>query len=152
MRASTDPNRPWADSTRASHDSGVGDVGDVGGHPLPARVELGGDGVQRLGGAGGQHHVGPVPQGAGRALAAQAVAHAGDEDGLPFEDHPPLLDRIRRTGVHPVARLTGCRPARAATGWPDRRSGFRATASTPAPAGYIRARWFHEHSVQTSIT
>ena len=32
------------------------------------------------------------------------------------------------------------------------RSGLRATASTPAPAGYIRARWFQRQPQHTSIT
>ena len=99
---------------------------------------------------------GPVTEGTGRALAAQAPAHTGHHNGLSLEHHPPLLDdfadgtRCSYRIVRPDGR-TGRQPGRP-RGWLAPARVLRATASTPAPAGYMRVRWFHEHPAHTSMT
>jgi hypothetical protein len=98
---------------------GVGDVGHVGWPPArrSGRARRRWPAFFR---AGGQHHVGPVAQGAGGTLAAEAPAHAGHQHGLSFEDHPPLLDDSATTRLSTPSRRVGLvAPPVTPRGWPD---------------------------------
>jgi hypothetical protein len=73
---------------------GIGDVGGPGGQPLSVGVELFGQGVERVLGAGGHDHIGTLSQRPHHALAAEPPADAGDDDGLSLEQHRHCLAQM----------------------------------------------------------
>ncbi len=81
-----DPSEPGTrgfDQSRAR--CRITDVGHLRDDALPGGVELGGDGLEGLLGAGGHHHLGAVAEGGRRALTPEPLTDTGHHHCLAIE-------------------------------------------------------------------